>query len=167
MMKLGDGAVTSFSRKQKLNAKSSTQTELIGVEDALLQALWTSYFVEEQGYLLNDNIVMQDNMSAIKLENNGKASSSQKTKHINMRHFFINDKIDIREVSVKYCNTDRTYTDILTMPVQGVAFKKVLAVLMNCDEDYFELNEDEEVVMSTVDALKSSCASKKSRATNK
>ena len=39
MMMLGFGAVTSFSCKQKLNAKSSTEAELIGVDDACPQIL--------------------------------------------------------------------------------------------------------------------------------
>ena len=39
MMTSGQGAVTFFSCKQKLNAKSSTEVELIGVDDALPQIL--------------------------------------------------------------------------------------------------------------------------------
>ena len=38
---LGKGAVTSFFRKQKCNAKRSTKAELVVVNDALLQVLWT------------------------------------------------------------------------------------------------------------------------------
>ena len=34
IMTFGSGAVTGFSQKQKLNAKSSTEAELIGVDDA-------------------------------------------------------------------------------------------------------------------------------------
>ena len=37
MMTLGGGTVSSFSRKQKLNGKSSTEAELIGMDDALPQ----------------------------------------------------------------------------------------------------------------------------------
>ena len=41
MMSLGKGAVMSFSRKRKLEVKSSTENELIGVDDTLPQALWS------------------------------------------------------------------------------------------------------------------------------
>ena len=41
MMRLGQGEVTDFSRKQKLNAKSSTNAEIIGVVNSLPQILWT------------------------------------------------------------------------------------------------------------------------------
>ena len=87
VMTLEKGAFTSFSRKQKLNAKSSTEAELIGVDDVMPQILWTRYFLEAQGYKVVENIIMQDNISAIKLEQNVKASSSQNTKHINIRCF--------------------------------------------------------------------------------
>ena len=44
MMTLGKGTLISFSRKQKLNAKSSTEAELIRIDDALPQILWTKFF---------------------------------------------------------------------------------------------------------------------------
>ena len=47
MMAMGSGAITSFSRKQKINGKSLTDTELIGADDTLPQILWTRYFSEK------------------------------------------------------------------------------------------------------------------------
>ena len=41
LMTMGRGAVMSFSRKQKMNANSSTETELIGMDGALPQVLST------------------------------------------------------------------------------------------------------------------------------
>jgi hypothetical protein len=40
MMSLGKGAVMSFSRKQKLNVRSSAEGELVGIDEALLWILW-------------------------------------------------------------------------------------------------------------------------------
>ena len=48
MMTLGHEAVISFSQTQKLNAKSSIESELIGVDDALPQILRTRYFIKNQ-----------------------------------------------------------------------------------------------------------------------
>ena len=44
LVTLGQCTITSFSCKQKLNAKSSTETELIGVDDVMPQILWMRYF---------------------------------------------------------------------------------------------------------------------------
>ena len=46
MMFLGKGAAMSMSWGQKLNTKSSTKVELVGIDDALLQILWGKYFIE-------------------------------------------------------------------------------------------------------------------------
>jgi hypothetical protein len=40
-MSMGTGAAYSTSKKQKLNTKSSTEAELVGMDDVLPQALWT------------------------------------------------------------------------------------------------------------------------------
>ena len=77
---MGKGMVISFSWKQKLNAKSSTEAELIDIDKALPQIVWTCYFLEEQGYPTKQNIIHQDNQSSIILERNGKSSSSKQTK---------------------------------------------------------------------------------------
>ena len=75
VMSIGKGMPISFSRRQKINCKSSMESKLVGVDDALPQVLWTRYFLEHQGYEITKNIIFQDNKSAILLEKNGKRSS--------------------------------------------------------------------------------------------
>ncbi len=105
-MFLGKGMPITASKKQKVNGKSSTESELIGVDDMLPHILWTHYFLEAQGYDIKENIVHQDNKSAILSEINGKGSSSKRTKHIKIRPFFVKDKIDAGEISIKHCPTE-------------------------------------------------------------
>ena len=87
MMTLGKGAVMSFSRKQKLNIKSLVEREVVGIDDALPWILWCSYFIESQGYTVEQNILYQNNMSTILLAKNGIWSGSKWTKHIKFRYF--------------------------------------------------------------------------------
>ena len=72
---LGRGFPISTSTKQKLNTRSSTESELVGVDDMMPIILWTRYFLIAQGYGIIENLLLQDNKSAILLEHNGKASS--------------------------------------------------------------------------------------------
>jgi hypothetical protein len=88
-LSLGRGFPIVSLTKQKLNTRSSTESEIVGADDFMPAICWTRYFMEAQGYQVQENILFQDNKSAILLEKNGKASSSKHTKHVNIRYFFI------------------------------------------------------------------------------
>jgi hypothetical protein len=51
-MSMGTGSITGISKKQKINTRSSTESELVGVHDMAPQMLWTRYCIEAQGYKL-------------------------------------------------------------------------------------------------------------------
>jgi hypothetical protein len=132
-MSLGKGVVYGTSTNQKLNTRSSTEAELVGVNDVMSQVLWTRYFLEAQGYGVNDNIIYQDNQSSILLEKHGRASSGKRTRHINIRYFFVTDRIAAKEVSVEYCPTGEMIADFFTKPLQGSPFLKFRNFIMNVD----------------------------------
>ena len=94
VMTFGRGVPISQSHKQKLNTRSSTETEVVGVDDAMSPILWTRLFLEAQGIEVQRNILYQDNKSAILLENNGKKSSSKRTRAMNMHSLFLCDRSD-------------------------------------------------------------------------
>ncbi len=77
LLTLGAGAILSSSNKQKINTKSSTESELVAVHDKSSDVLWTCHFLEAQGYTISDNIIYQGNMSTLSLEKNGRISSSK------------------------------------------------------------------------------------------
>ena len=87
ILSLGNGGIYNGSWKQKLVARSSTQSELIGVYDVLPQILWTKQFLEEQGWKDSATVAYQDNTSSILLERKGQSSSMKRTKHIDIRYF--------------------------------------------------------------------------------
>jgi hypothetical protein len=118
------------STKHKLNTRSSTEAELVSVDDCMPAICWTRYFIQAQGYAVNENIVYQDNKSAILLETNGKASSSKRTKHINVRNFFVTDRVAKQELNVEWCPTGDMIADFMTKPLQGALFKKFSDLIM-------------------------------------
>ena len=129
-LSLGRGFPITASSKQKLNTRSSTETELVAVDQLMPSILWTKMFMEAQGFGVQANIIYQDNQSAILLERNGRGSSSKRTKHINMRFFFVTDRIVKRDVKVEWCPTGSMTGDFLTKPLQGSAFRKFRDLLM-------------------------------------
>jgi hypothetical protein len=122
-LSLGRGFPIVSSTKQKLNTRSSTETEIVGTDDFMPAICWTRYFMKAQGYGVKDNVLFQDNKSSILLENNGKASSSKRTKHINIRYLFINNRVKKEEVSVVWCPTGGMIGDFATKPLQGALFR--------------------------------------------
>ena len=129
-MTFGRGAIQSLSRKQKLNTKSSTEAELVGADDASTMILWTRLFLEQQGYPIDQNILYQDNKSTILLQENGKRSSSKRTRALNIRYFFLTDQIEKGNVTVKYCPTNEMLGDYWTKPLQGRKFELFRDVIM-------------------------------------
>ena len=130
VMSMGSGALISGSQKQKLNTRSSTEGEFVGVDDVIAKVLWTRLFLEEQGYEIEKNVLYQDNKSAILLEKNGKRSSGKRTRAINIRYFFVTDQIEKGLVSVEYCPTGEMIADYLTKPLQGKLFEKFRNLIM-------------------------------------
>ena len=129
-MTFGRGAVQSLSRKQKLNTRSSTDSEVVGFDDGATMILWTKLFMEAQGYKIERNIVYQDNKSAILLEKNGKRSSGKRTRAMNIRYFLLTDQIAKGNLEVEYCPTDEMIADYETKPLQGAKFNKFRRALM-------------------------------------
>jgi hypothetical protein len=120
----GRGFSIMSSKRQKLNTRSSTETKIVGAADFMPAICWTRYFMMAQGYGVKDNVLFQDNNSSILLEKNGKASSSKHKKHINIRYFFITDRVKTEEVSVVWCPTGDMIGDFATKTIQGALFRK-------------------------------------------
>jgi hypothetical protein len=129
---LGKGAVIVKSSKQKLVAKSSTESELIALSDEFSSVLWTKNFLgpDGQGYKIGPAKVFEDNMSAISLAEKGR-STSGRTRHIDIRYFFIKDRIDSGEIEIEHKGTSEMIADMLTKPLQGELFRKMRAKLLN------------------------------------
>ncbi len=135
-MSFSQGMALSYFWKQKINTTSSTEAELVGVDDSLGYILWACYFMQEQGYDMDPSLLYQDNMSAILLETNGRASSSTWTKHIKVKYFLIKDKVDRDEITIEHCPTDQMWTDINTKPKQGTVFWVFRGHVMGIPADY-------------------------------
>ena len=134
IMTLGKGCVYGTSIRQKLNIKSSTELELVATVDVLPQIVWTSYFLIEQGYRVEKSVLYQDNQSAILLEKNGKASIGKRTRHINIRYFFMKDRTDKGEVYV-FFSTEEMVGDFFTKPLLRYKFRKFRKIIMNFADD--------------------------------
>ena len=167
VLTLGTGAAISMSTKQKINTKSSTEAELVGVDDTLPHNIWCRNFLKAQGYhagqsedkepkfIGHTNILYQDNTSSIRLEVNGRASSSKRTRHISIRYFMVADRLKQGDIStITHCPTDEMISDYLTKPLQGAKFRKFRNAIMGIsDAEYIRQKVDYERIKSTCGSL--------------
>ena len=119
---IGDvGAVHCKSSKQSIVTKSSTEAELVALSDSANQGIYIRNFLISQGYSMEPMIIYQDNMSCMALVERGR-SGAERTRHIEIRHFWIRERIRSEEAIVMHKGTAEMYANVLTKPIQGAQF---------------------------------------------
>jgi len=119
----GKGLLLARSSKQKYVVKSSWEAELVAGSDECSTAIGVRNFVRAQGHDLGPVILYQDNKSTMATIKKGK-HTGRNTKHVNVRYFFLKDRVEQGEVELKYLPTDDMIADGLTKPIQGALFRK-------------------------------------------
>jgi hypothetical protein len=98
----------------------------------LSEVLWVRDFLQEQGFKVAPAKLYQDNTSTIILAKKGRASS-ERTRHIAIRYYFIKDRMETNEVEVEYLKTADMIADILTKPLQGDLFRRLRRLILNME----------------------------------
>ena len=101
------------------------------LSDGVALASYCNEFLKHQGVNFTPEL-MQDNMSTIKLAEKGR-STSDRTRHIKIRYYFVNQFIENGEMKIRYCPTDDMVADILTKPLQGDKFTTLARKLLGYD----------------------------------
>jgi hypothetical protein len=120
----GGGRILCKSSKQKLNTRSSTKAKFVGASDYLPNTIWVKNFLEAQGYTISKSIFEQDNESAIRLEKNGHTSAGLKSRHIDVRYFWMKDRIKAEAINIQHCPILLMVGDFFTKSLQGHLFRK-------------------------------------------
>jgi hypothetical protein len=131
-VQLGEATLIARSSKQKLVTKSSTEAELVACSDSLVYGITIRNLLNDLGVQHNGIVVHQDNMSTITLLTNSRPSSIR-TKHIDIRYFFIRDRMGTENLRIVHTPTASMTADLLTKPIQGPRFKLLRNMLMNCE----------------------------------
>ena len=119
VISMGKGALYARSMSQKLNTTSTTESETVGASDCLGQTIWTMNFLECQGFKVRRNYYYQDNESAIRLEKNGIQSAGKRSRHIDIRFFFIKDQIKKGDIHLLHCPTEDMLADFFSNAVSA------------------------------------------------
>ena len=131
---IGNGGVEHMSKKQKIVCKSSMESEIVGLSDALTNAVSTRNFLKMQGYTLGPTKILHDNKAAITTMTNGGVNLNR-SKHINIRNFWVKELIDNKEFEFHFVPSELMIADLLTKPIVGKRFIKLRAELLNIEID--------------------------------
>ncbi|KPJ07592.1 Copia protein [Papilio machaon] len=108
------GAISWNSKRQPTVALSTTEAEYMSLSSCIQEALWLKQFQESFWPVLENEpmIIYSDNQSSIKLS--GTDGHHPRTKHIDVRHHFIRDKVAAGAIDVQYIQSDMMVADALT-----------------------------------------------------
>ena len=115
------GPLYVTSAKQSIVTKSSTESELVAFSDVSSEVVCLRNFAIAQGYPVEPAIIYQDNISTMHLIDNG-GPCSKRSRHIDIRHFWVMEKIADGSIEVQRCPTEVMWANVLTKPVQGAQF---------------------------------------------
>jgi hypothetical protein len=116
--------------KQSVVAKSSCEAELIAQSTIGEYVVWLTDLLTELGFQSQEPAILyQDNISAMRLASQG-TGTFKRSKHINVRYFWLKELIDLGKIVFEYLNTKELVADILSKPVTGALFVMLLAKLL-------------------------------------
>ena len=104
---MGRGGLINQSKKLGIVTISSTETEIVSTGECFPKCTWFRYFRLAQGDEVKEDILMQDNQSAVILQKSYPYSTRKGIKYIYIRYYFIVNKIYNKEVNIIYYPTDK------------------------------------------------------------
>lgn len=114
---LGSGVFSWSSKKQQVVALSIAEAEYMAAISSATQALWLRRML---GFLQhkqdNPTIIFCDSKSAIELTKNPVFHG--RSKHIDIKFYFIHDLVQDKEMVIEYCKTGEQVTDVFTKPLK-------------------------------------------------
>nr|GEU38202.1 retrovirus-related Pol polyprotein from transposon TNT 1-94 [Tanacetum cinerariifolium] len=117
-------AISWYSSLQAITALSTTEVEYISSTEEVKEDIWLRGMVNEFSLPQEVLVVYCDNRSVVHLTKNNKFHS--KTKHIEVRHYFVRDIVEKGEVIVDRIYTNDNPADMLTKVLTPTKFKHCL-----------------------------------------
>ncbi|GKD62375.1 hypothetical protein Tco_1299884 [Tanacetum coccineum] len=122
---LGLRLISWKCKKQTVVANSTTEAEYIAAFHCCGQVLWIQNQMLDYGYNFMQTKIHVDNESAICVVKNPVYHS--KTKHIEIRHYFIRDSYEKRLIEMVKIHTDNNVVDLLTKAFDVSRFNFLVA----------------------------------------
>jgi hypothetical protein len=131
---LGNTLVHEVCKKQKIVTKNSTEAELVALSDLLLEGELIEQFIMNLGHLMKEDflkdvqLIHQDNKSTITMVTSG--GGKPRTKYMQVREEYVRERLQSREVVLRYISTKDMLADLLTKPLGGELYHSLTQKLL-------------------------------------
>ena len=113
---MNEGAITWGSKKQNDVSLSTTESEYIALAEAAREATWLRNLLKDLGFAQpKPTVIFGDNSGSLAIAKN--PQYHKRTKHFDIRHHYIRQKVRENEIEVTYCPTSEMTADIFTKPL--------------------------------------------------
>ena len=109
---IGASCVNWSSRRQDVEAKSTTEAELIAANSGASDGTWLVQLMEELGYPSSPFQLHIDNASTLKVAKNPEHHG--KMQHILTKHYWIRDQVELGKLEMEWVSSEDNCADILT-----------------------------------------------------
>ncbi len=120
---LGSAPIFAKSFKIKLVTRSSTESELVCLDEATTYSIWLLSLLRDLLPSYRQPIkIYQDNKSTLAIIQGG--GNFSRSKHIINKYAFIKQYVESGEITLHYCPTTEMIADMLTKPLEPYLLKK-------------------------------------------
>lgn len=116
-----NGAVSWECHKQRTVALSSTEAEYLSLSDASKEAIYLKNLLEELTGISGPITLNCDNQSTLALAEN--PVHHRRTKHIDVRHHYIREQVENKQIILNYVPDEQMVADVLTKPIPNPKLK--------------------------------------------
>ena len=132
----GAKSIFGFHYKSKLEpyvTTSSTEAEFIAMSLTIQEVKWVLSILEELGVPASLVILFCDNQGAMKIVRN--ASSTGRTRHINLRLQYAQEEVLSGRIKLSYVNSNDNVADVFRKPLGRIAFEKLKDRMLVSDKE--------------------------------
>jgi hypothetical protein len=124
----GSAPVATRSVKIRMVTRSSSESELVALEDASTYAVWYTGLLHDLGVVMkNPMVITQDNQSCMIMAVQG--PTFKRTKHLMGKESYVKERMLKGEVAIRYVPTAEMVADLLTKPMPRAKLEKFLEKL--------------------------------------
>ena len=129
------GVVEAHTSKESMRVRSAAEAEFVQASRTADYTMSGIRFLRGQGWDISKVPLFQDNKAVLALVANGKPTSNR-TKHISLRHFALKDLVDAGDISLVWVSTKLMLADILTKPLVGKQFINLRDIITKNIDEY-------------------------------